>query len=84
VIITEMPDMLNAGIPVDPVLNTDLAILVVNARRAWSQTDRQLLAQFLKLSSIRPQLVLNKMRIDELRESYGNIPSRFRRSKKYV
>lgn len=84
VIIIEMQDMLSGGIPVDPVLNSDLTILVVNARRSWSQTDRQLLAQLLKLSPIQPQLVLNKMKIDELRESYGKIPSKLRRFNKYV
>ncbi len=84
VIIIEMQDMLSGGIPVDPVLHADMSILVVNAQRTWSQTDRQLLAQFLKLSPIQPQLVLNKMRIDELRESYGKIPSKLRRFNKYV
>lgn len=84
VIFIEMQDMLSGGIPVEPIQHSDLSLLVVNARRTWSQTDRQLLSQFLKTSMSQTQIVLNRLRIDELRESFGNIPSRFRRSKKYV
>lgn len=84
VIILEMQDMLSGGIPVEPILNADLSLLVVNARRTWSQTDRQLLAQYLKLTQNHTQLVLNKMKIDELRESFGKIPSKLGRNNKYV
>lgn len=73
VLIIELPSLILNDHPVDLLRQFDIAFLICNANREWAKADQTALESFIKISGIRPQIILNDVDLDIVEEVLGKV-----------
>jgi hypothetical protein len=68
------PDLSSGLLPVRILKNLDSALVVERADRSWSEGKRLLVKEFSDLAGIKPELVLNGIRLHELDQLLVEVP----------
>ncbi len=73
ILILELPPLIMSDYPVSLIKEFDMAFLVCNANREWTKADQTALDSFIKISGIKPQVILNEVDVDVVEEVLGKI-----------
>lgn len=72
----ELPALLDTAMPVQLVSQSDMSILVVNARASWSRSDQELCNLYKRAAHGPVVAVLNEVEPDRLEVLMGPLPKR--------
>jgi polysaccharide biosynthesis transport protein len=72
----ELPSLLSERYYADMDAHFDLVLVIANANFSWNNADKKALTAISKVTNTTCHLVLNKVRIDNLESSLGEIPKR--------
>ena len=73
ILIIELPPLLTNDYPVELVKQFDMAFLVCRANREWVKADQTALDGFIRISGMKPQIILNHVELDVVEEILGKI-----------
>ena len=73
ILIIELPSLMTNDYPVDLIKQFNIAFLVCKANREWTSADQTALDNFVKISGIKPQIILNDVELDLVKEILGKI-----------
>jgi len=73
ILIIELPSLIMNDYPVELIRQFDMAFLICKANRKWVKADQTALDTFIKISDIKPQIILNDVELDLVEEFLGKI-----------
>ena len=71
ILIIELPSLITNDYPVELIKQFNIAFLVCRANREWSNADQTVLNSFIKISGIKPQIILNDVELDLVDDILG-------------
>ncbi len=75
-IIVELPALLDSQLPVDLIKDVDLALMLLDSQRVWTNSDSHMLNLYQKAHKNTPVILLNRMSPDHLENLLGDIPKK--------
>jgi len=73
ILIIELPSLITNDYPVELIKQFNTAFLVCRANRKWGNADQNALDNFISISGISPQIILNDTELDMVEEMLGKI-----------
>jgi len=73
ILIIELPPLITNDYPIELIKHFNIAFLVCRADRQWINADQTALDSFIRISGIKPQLILNEAELDLVEEILGKI-----------
>ena len=73
ILIIELPSLIVNDYPVELIKQFNSAFLICRANRAWGKADQNALDNFVKVSGISPQIILNDTELNMVEEMLGKI-----------
>ena len=73
ILIIELPPLIMNDYPVELIRQFDMAFLICKASREWVKADQTALDSFIKISGIKPYIILNDVELDVVEEILGKI-----------
>lgn len=73
ILIIELPSLIMNDYPVELIRQFDMAFLICMANREWVKADQTALDSFVKISGIKPQIILNDVELEVIDEILGKI-----------
>ena len=73
ILIIELPSLIVNDYPVELIKQFNTAFLVCRANRKWGKADQNALDNFVRVSGISPQIILNDAELDLVEEILGKI-----------
>jgi hypothetical protein len=73
ILIIELPSLITHDYSVELIKQFNIAFLVCNANREWGNADQTALNSFIKISGIKPQIILNEVEFNLVEDVLGKI-----------
>jgi hypothetical protein len=73
ILIIELPALIINDYPVELIKQFNIAFMVCRANRIWGKVDQNALDNFVRVSGISPQIILNDTELDLVEEMLGKI-----------
>ena len=73
-IFIELPSIIHNNYHPNLIKSFDMNVLVCNATRTWTQSDKRALKTFKSVSKSAPEILLNGVSIDVMEEVIGQVP----------
>jgi len=75
-VLIEIPSILYYPYPTDLVASVDLPLMVCRANRVWSQADQEAIDNLTKITSKKPEFILNGVELDVVESVLGELQKR--------